>query len=257
MSSLSYLLAVVGSLLLHGLVIVLMTIGNWEKHNTRDLRPELNVVKAQLVELKTKAPEKTKPKTEVIDLTAQRERERKAEEARKLAQRKRNEEEKRKLEEQKRKKEEEAKKKAEAEKQRLAELERQKKAREAAAQQQRMSEFEQALLAEETYQAELQEQQVVSSVGAEIKRAVELNWSPPPSARRGMQAVLRVSLVPTGGLTSVEVLESSGDSAFDRSVELAVQKAAPFDVIKELSPTVFEQNFRKFQFLFNPKNLRL
>jgi len=232
-----------------------MSIGNWEKNDVREIKPELNVVQAQLVELQAKAPEKTKPKTEVIDLTAKRERERKAEEARKLAQRKRNEEEKRKREEQKRK--EEAKKKDQAEKERLAELERKKKEQEKTLQEQRASDFEQALLAEETYQAELEEQQVVGSVGAEIEKIVEQNWSPPPSARRGMQTVLRVSLVPTGGLSSVEVVESSGDSAFDRSVTLAVQKAEPFDAVKALSPVVFEKNFRVFLFRFNPKKLRL
>ena len=235
------------------LVIGVMILGNWQQHTPRELRPQPQIIKAQLIELETQAPAQAKPKTEVIDLTAQRERERKAEEQRKLAQRKRDEEEKRKLEEQRRK--EEAKKKAEQEKQRLAELERQK--REQELEQRRLSDFEQALQAEESYQAQLQEQQLVASIGAEIERAVELNWSRPPSARLGMQAVLRVSLVPTGGLSAVEVLESSGDAAFDRSANQAVRKAAPFEIIREISPVVFEKNFRTFQFRFSPQDLRL
>ena len=237
------------------LVIGVMILGNWQQHTPRELRPQPQIIKAQLIELETQAPAQAKPKTEVIDLTAQRERERKAEEQRKLAQRKRDEEEKRKLEEQRRK--EEAKKKAEQEKQRLAELERQKREQEQALEQRRLADFEQALQAEESYQAQMQEQQLVASIGAEIERAVELNWSRPPSARLGMQAVLRVSLVPTGGLSAVEVLESSGDAAFDRSANQAVRKAAPFEIIREISPVVFEKNFRTFQFRFSPQDLRL
>lgn len=255
MTTLSYLAAVIGSLILHALVVVIMT-GHWQKNDTREIRPQIQVVKAQLIELEAKS-KPAKPKTEVIDLTAQREKERKAEEARKLAQRKRNEEEKRKLEEQRRK--DEARKKEQAEKERLAEekrkqeVERQKKQRE----QQRISDFEDALKAEEDYQDELQEQQIVGSVLSEIVISVESNWSPPPSARRGMQAVLRFTLVPTGGLSSFEVVESSGDAAFDRSVTQAVQKAAPFEMVKEISPSVFERNLRTFLFTFNPTSLRL
>jgi len=113
------------------------------------------------------------------------------------------------------------------------------------------------LMEEESYQAAMVEQELVDAVGYEIQRAVELNWSRPPSARRGMQAILRVSLVPTGGLTSVDIVESSGDSAFDRSAMQATQKAAPFDAVTELEPAVFERNFRTFQFRFNPQDLRL
>ena len=238
--------AVFGSLLLHALVVVLM-LGKWQKTSPGESTPELHIVKARLVELKEKAPG-ARPETEVIDLTARRERERKAEEARKLAQRKRNEEEKR------REKAREVREK-QAEIERQKELERQERA--AALEGKRLSDFERALLAEEGYQAELQERQVVASAGYEIERAVESNWSRPPSARRGMQAVLRVSLVPTGGLSAVAILESSGDSAFDRSATQAVQKAAPFAVVKELAPVIFEKNFRTFQFRFSPQDLRL
>lgn len=255
MGSISYFAGVFASLLLHSLVIVLM-LSNWQTIEERELKPQPRIVKATLIELETKAPEK---KTEVIDLTARREAERRAEEARQLAQRKRDEEEKKRLEEQ-RKKEEAQKLQEQKEQERLAEekrqqeLEQQRRERET---QQRLDEFQQALAEEEGYQAALEEQQLVDSVGYQIERVVEQNWSRPPSARRGMETVLRVSLVPTGGLSSVEIMTSSGDNAFDRSAMQAVQKAAPFDAVKEISPVLFEKNFRTFQFRFSPQDLRL
>ena len=109
---------------------------------------------------------------------------------------------------------------------------------------------------EQAYQTAMAEQQLVASVGYEVQMLVAQNWNRPPSARRGMEVQLRVTLVPTGGLTAVEIIESSGDTAFDNSALQAVQKAAPFDVMKELVPVVFEQNFRNFSFIFNPLDLR-
>ena len=256
MASTSYSVALMASILLHAILIVLM-LSSWQTVEERPLRAQTKVVKATLVELNAKAVQKT----QIIDLRANRAAEQRAEEARKLAQKQRDQEAQRKLEQQKRKDEIERKKLAElAEQQRQDELQQQRLEAETRAQaerQRRASEFQQALAEEADYQASLQDQQLVDSVGYQIERAVETNWSRPPSARRGMEVVLRVSLVPTGGLSSVEVLTSSGDSVFDRSAMQAVQKAAPFDAVKSLTPVIFETNFRRFQFRFSPQDLRL
>ena len=86
-----------------------------------------------------------------------------------------------------------------------------------------------------------------------IYEAIVANWSRPPSSRRGMQALLRVELVPTGDIVSVTVVEGSGNAAFDRSAEAAVNKARRFEVPKESA--VFERHFRKFTLLFKPEDL--
>ncbi len=86
-----------------------------------------------------------------------------------------------------------------------------------------------------------------------IYQAVVGNWSRPPSARLGMQALLRVELVPTGEIVSVTVVESSGSAAFDRSAEAAVNKARRFEVPKESA--IFERYFRQFTLLFKPEDL--
>ena len=89
----------------------------------------------------------------------------------------------------------------------------------------------------------------------EIKREIVQNWSRPPSARNGMQALLKVHLVPTGEVVDVTVVQSSGNDAFDRSAVLAVQKAQRFEVPSDSRQ--FERNFREFEVLFRPEDLRL
>lgn len=221
-------------------------LSNWQKIEDRELRPQPKVVQARLIELVA-----AKPKTEVIDLTSRRQAEREA--AQRLAQNRLDED--KRLEELRKK---EADDKAEQERleeeQRKQTIERERLEADA---QNRADEFQQALMDEEGYQASVEAQQLVDSVGFEIEHAVEQSWNRPPSARRGMEAVLRVSLVPTGDMSSVEILSSSGDSAFDRSAVQAVQKAAPFVAVKEISPLIFEKNFRTFQFRFSPQDLRL
>jgi TonB family protein len=86
-----------------------------------------------------------------------------------------------------------------------------------------------------------------------IYQRVVANWSRPPSARNGMQAKLQVELVPTGDVVAVTILEGSGNGAFDRSAEAAVQKARRFDVPVEAD--VFERYFRRFTLLFKPEDL--
>lgn len=218
------------------------------------MRVQPRVIQARLIELEAKAPPQ---RTEVIDLTARRQAEEAERQRQAQVQREREEQERQRQIEEQRRREEAQRREQErqAEEQRQREIEQQRQQQ--AAEQRAQEEFQRALMEEESYQAAMVEQELVDAVGYEIQRAVELNWSRPPSARRGMQAILRVSLVPTGGLTSVDIVESSGDSAFDRSAMQATQKAAPFDAVTELEPAVFERNFRTFQFRFNPQDLRL
>ena len=86
-----------------------------------------------------------------------------------------------------------------------------------------------------------------------IYRAVVANWSRPASARNDMEAQLRVELIPTGEVVSVTVISSSGNNAFDRSAEAAVQKARRFEVPPETR--LFERHFRSFVLLFKPQDL--
>ena len=86
-----------------------------------------------------------------------------------------------------------------------------------------------------------------------IQAAVSRRWSRPPSARNDMELVLRVRLTPGGDVANVSVRTSSGDHALDRSAVAAVRNASPLPVP---SGRDFE-NFREFDFLFRPEDMRL
>ena len=93
-------------------------------------------------------------------------------------------------------------------------------------------------------------------VAATIRAAVINRWTRPPSARNGMVSVLSIQLVPTGEVVGVSVLQSSGNSAFDRSAMNAVERAGRFPEVAKLEDRIFEANFRRFQLIFKPEDLR-
>lgn len=104
---------------------------------------------------------------------------------------------------------------------------------------------------------DIENQQIVMSYASWISERVGNSWSRPPSARSGMIVKLRVNLVPTGRVVSVDIVEGSGDEAFDRSAVQAVHKAEPYSRLTEISSDLFDEQFRQFVFIFNPQDLRL
>lgn len=88
-----------------------------------------------------------------------------------------------------------------------------------------------------------------------INNTVASNWDIPPSARNGMTAVLGIRLVPTGEVISVDVIQGSGNAAFDRSVEQAVRRAERFPELQDISTTLFETTFRNLTITFRPEDL--
>lgn len=110
------------------------------------------------------------------------------------------------------------------------------------------------LAAEQARQQQLADIEVAQSYAAMIRDRVERNWSRPPSARQGMEAVLEIQLVPTGYVTAVRVVKSSGNPAFDQSALQAVNKVGRFDEVKDLPSRIFEEQFRKFTLRFHPED---
>lgn len=88
---------------------------------------------------------------------------------------------------------------------------------------------------------------------AAIRTEIERRWTRPPSARVGMELVLRIRLAPGGDLVDVSVIRGSGDAALDRSAVAAVNNAGRLPVPRgaEFEP------FRDFQIIFRPEDLRL
>ncbi len=100
-----------------------------------------------------------------------------------------------------------------------------------------------------------EEQEAVMSFIAQIQQLINSVWHYPPSAKHDDRLVLRIYLVPTGEITEVQLVESSGNAALDRSAEQAVWKAATLPVPKD--PVLFEKKFRQFLLPFSPENARL
>lgn len=207
-------------------------------------KPEPNQQK--LLKLKQEEEAKKKAAEEKAKAEARKKEEQKKEEQKKA--------------EEARKKAEEAKRKAEADKK---EKERKEKEKQDALRKQRekaaRDDLARMLSEDEEAESTNTEGQLVQSYQGLIQEAVQRSWSRPPSARNGMRCVLAISLIDSGGVVDVQVVESSGDAAFDRSAINAVRKASPFSELANLSKSdlrTFEKNFRRFNLNFQPEDLR-
>lgn len=104
-----------------------------------------------------------------------------------------------------------------------------------------------AMAAEE--ENELRAQAAVASYTDLIRQKVERNWIQPPGDISGLSCVVRVRLIPGGDVIDAQVIKSSGNTFFDRSVELATRKAAPLPLPSD--PSMFNY-FRILEFYFRP-----
>lgn len=240
------------SVLLHGALIAVMLISKQTPPKERK-RPPMNIVNAKVVEIKAKskaaAPKQAKKKPKKIDLAAKRKAQEKKKQQALAAKQKK---EKKKREEAQKKKREKQKqldeqKRKELERKKQQEQERQKIAR------------AEALKKEKEAQAQLDEEyaKVAMSIEMAIQRRVGQKFVAPPSARKGMSAVISVQLVPTGRIVSAAVKKSSGNAAFDRAARQAVLDVEQFPEIKTMPRQLFERDYRQFSINVNPDGLRL
>jgi len=146
----------------------------------------------------------------------------------------------------KKRKEAEEKKKREAA---ARKAEQDKKKREAAEKKKR----------EEELQARLEEERLSRRVDMLlgryipiIRQKVSRNWNKPPHTPKGIEAKVQVRLTATGEVVSVRLVQSSGNSVFDRSVENAVHKASPLPIPQEHG---VNEKFRNLHLIFKPEDL--
>lgn len=83
-----------------------------------------------------------------------------------------------------------------------------------------------------------------------IKLRIENIWVIPPKSEN-LSISLRIKLLPNGELSSVEVIKSSGNNAFDRSAVLAAKSVTRYPVPEDTR--IFEKNFRQFNMAFRPE----
>ena len=239
-----YITAVIFSIGLHLLVVTAFLI-DWPSQS-KDIVVQPQFIQAELIQLKPKEkPKKKASNSKAKELAAKRrEADRKKAAQKRLEQQRISEREAKRLE--KLRQQEALRQKRE---QRQRELE-QERARKQAALDEKLRQEQEAEIAE-------QEKQSASSYLQIIQGRLSQSWSRPPSARLGMQTLIELRLVPTGRIVGVKILQSSGDVAFDRSVEQAAFKAAPFSELQSMETRIFEQYFRSVKVLFNPEDLRL
>ena len=220
-------------------------------------------VKAEINKLKKAEQNKQRQQKRLQDKAAKAKRERRKEERKlqalkkkqkeqeRISKNKRIKEKKRLAELEKKRKEQERKQKENQEKldklekqrqEKQAQLEKEEKQRlEAIAQQKRAAEQKQRLA---------YEQGEVAKYKGLIKSQITRNWIFPASYQKGMKCKVLVRLIPSGDVVSVRIIQSSGNSAFDNSVEMAVNKASPLPVPKS-SSGLFD-HFREVEFVFDP-----
>ncbi len=87
-----------------------------------------------------------------------------------------------------------------------------------------------------------------------IRADISQHWLLPPNVRKGLVCRVRVRLIPTGDVVDVQVIKSSGDAVFDRSVVNAVKRASPLPVPPPGSG-IFD-TFKRFDMNFHPKDKR-
>ncbi|WP_444908740.1 cell envelope integrity protein TolA [Microbulbifer sp. TRSA005] len=258
-----YVLAIIISLLLHGALITAITYG-WEASSMPERKPMPKFVQAKLVTIEAATPKKKLPKkVDKIQQRAQREAEqkRKAEVERKR----------RAALEQKKKQEAEKKRKAKVEADRKAKQEKAQREKERKEKERKEKELKEQLAKEResSFNEALEDEQelldandglrAVGSVGEAIQQRIQSVWSRPPSARNGMRTVVKINFVPTGRVVAANIIESSGNAPFDRSVLTAIRKVEVFPEVAELAreePTAFERHVRTTTLNFNPEDLR-
>jgi len=84
---------------------------------------------------------------------------------------------------------------------------------------------------------------------AMITQKIIRNWNKPPSAKPGLECIVKVSQIPGGQVVSVKVVRCNGDDTVVRSVEAAVYQASPLP--QPPDPSLFERNL---QLVFKPQD---
>ena len=233
----SYSTGALFSIVLHVAVLAAL-LANWESDSKKVIiQPQY--IEAKIVELAPKKKPVAKPPKPRVDRAA-----------------KKREQDKRRAAE---KKKAEAKRLAALKEKQRADREREKlEQQRAEAERKRIeTEFAETLAQEQADISAQEDERVANSFMQLIRQRLSDNWSRPPSARRDMETLLEIRLVPTGRIVGVTVVKSSGDIAFDRSVEQAAFKAEQFEEIQQLEPRLFEKHFRIVKVAFSPQDLRL
>jgi colicin import membrane protein len=161
----------------------------------------------------------------------------------------------------KKKAEAEAMKKAAADANKKAEAERQKKEKaiedafkQAEAEARALEELKKKEEAELALLNALASEKAAANVLDAMTTRITRAWRRPVAFKGGLVVYLKMALASNGELVDVRVVKTSGDVLFDRSALTAVQRAAPFDEVKQFDAATFEEKFRSLTVKFRPED---
>lgn len=214
-----------------------------------DQKRELAEQREAAIEQKAKAAEEKRQQEEsrLAELKQKSEQLKKEAQQQKLAQQKQVEEQQAKV-----KAEKAALQKLQAEKQKLeAERAAQAKQEPAPAPEAKTAEADQpAPSAPPSASAPVRQDQITQH-GMKIRNKIQQNWRQPTGLDiAGFKCKVAVKLMPNGEVLDAQVIQSSGSLEFDRSAEVAVQKASPLPMPED---PALANKFRDFSFTFNPE----
>jgi len=140
-------------------------------------------------------------------------------------------------------KEKELKQKQLAEEKRLKELAKKRREEEERQEREKSEKALQQQLAAEAKRMQAEQEAAVQRRAAEkakqdeiskymdlIENRIYQKWIKPPSTNKGLVCMLRVTLIPSGDVISIDLSKSSGDPVYDQSVIAAVKRASPLPV---------------------------
>ncbi|HVT37050.1 MAG TPA: cell envelope integrity protein TolA [Nevskiaceae bacterium] len=139
------------------------------------------------------------------------------------------EQERQKKEEEKRQKEEDLQRQKDLQQQ-LAEEQRQREEAERAAQQ---AALEAAAAAEANARADALADKAIQEWAGRLKEKVRRYWIQPPNMSDSLVAKVRISWLPSGTVTKVSIVQSSGNAGYDDSVQRAILKSDPLPALND------------------------
>ena len=83
-----------------------------------------------------------------------------------------------------------------------------------------------------------------------INNKISRNWVYLDSYGKGLVCIIQIRMLPSGDVISANVIQSSGNIAFDRSAESAALKASPLPVTKNTG--LYQRKFRTVNLKYNP-----
>jgi|TARA_B110000967_G_scaffold167055_1_gene175395 colicin import membrane protein len=97
-----------------------------------------------------------------------------------------------------------------------------------------------------------EEQKQINLFAQKIIQTIEDAWMQPRNIPDGLIANLRLHIKPTGRISKVDLLQSSGNIRFDNSALQAVRRVETLNFFKEIPSALYEKEFKKIAVSFNP-----